>query len=293
MTVTLGDLDIIFLSYNEVYVDLFFEKWKSIFPTIKRVHGVKGLNNAHLKAAELADTDYFLLIDGDAYPLVEQFAEPLSFEINENTIVANLQSIQSVTKTVTPHGALKIINKKAAPDFFNHAKDTCVTYELLDGFSIIDSEPLSIEFTNQTPELAFFAAYKDAILFLRKTRYPVSYIEKIDITKLTGKRQRLWNWLLNGSGEPNGFYSILGAHTAIYHVFTNTIPTTKESLEFFKHENIVIPQLDTYEDMMDRIKSMYAELNIPMIAPTKPETIYTDIQERIISLSSMYAKDTP
>jgi hypothetical protein len=292
MKVTLGDLDVVFLSYNEVYADLFFEKWKTIFPDIKRVHGIKGLNNAHLRAAEISNTDYFILIDGDAYPLVEQFKEELSFDIPDNSTVANLQSIQSVTKTITPHGALKIINKNTAPEFFNRAKDTCVTYELQDGFSIIDSKPLSIEFTNQTPELAFFAAYKDAILFLRKTKHPVSYLDKQDITRLIDKRQRLWDWLLNGCGEPNGFYSILGAHAAIYKVFTKTIPTTRESLEFFKHENIVIPTIETYEDMMNKIKDMYNELKIPMLAPTKPEMVYTDIQERIVSLSSMYAKGT-
>lgn len=287
--IVISDLDAVFLSYDEVYSDFFFEQWKTIFKNIHRVHGISGLNNAHLKACEVVSTDYFVLIDADAFPIKEQFTKSTSFDISEDAIVTNLQSIQGVTKTLTPHGGIKIINKNLAPSFFNRAKNTCVSYELQQGFVVIDSPAMSIEFSNQNASLAFMSAYKDAMLFLRATKDPVTYFEKQDILKLQGKRQRLWAWLTNGGEEPFGFYSILGAHTAIYNVFTKKISTTKESLEHYKQDKIEIPTINSYDDMMKHIIPMYEELDIPMLTPVKPEIVYSDMYERFEFLSQAYS----
>jgi cellulose synthase/poly-beta-1,6-N-acetylglucosamine synthase-like glycosyltransferase len=64
-TIRVTDLDFIFISYrepnaNENYADLL-----NIVPWAKRVHGVKGFDNAHKAAAEKAETDFFISIDGD------------------------------------------------------------------------------------------------------------------------------------------------------------------------------------------------------------------------------------
>jgi len=290
--VTLHEMDAIFLSYDEVYADFFFAQWKQIFKNIQRVHGVDGLNNAHLAACEMATTDYFVLIDADAFPLKDQFGNNLTFDIPDESIVSNLQSIQGVTKSITPHGGIKIINRKLATAFFETAKNTCVSYELQKGFTVIDSPAMSIEFSNQSADLAFASAYKDAVLFLRATIYPVTYLEKQDLRNLQGKRQRLWVWLTNGGDEPFGFYSMLGAHTAVYDVFTKRVATTKESLEHFKRDKIKTPIINSYDDLMAHILPMYEELEIDMMVPTRPTTIRSNLYERFESLSQTYSTGT-
>lgn len=60
-------LDVIFISYNEPNAE---ENWQRVLekaPHAKRVNGVKGIFNAHKAAAELATTDMFYVVDGDAY----------------------------------------------------------------------------------------------------------------------------------------------------------------------------------------------------------------------------------
>ena len=285
-SIALSEVDAVFLSYDEVYADFFFEQWNKIFKNLHRVHGVDGLNNAHLKACEVATTDYFVLIDADAFPIKQQFNNSLAVDIDEDTVVSNLQSIQGVIKTYTPHGGIKIINKKLAPAFFERAKSTCVSYELQHGFAVLDGPAMSIEFSNQSARLSFLSAYKDAMLFLRATIDPVTYLEKQDVLQLQGKRQRLWAWLTNGGEEPFGFYSILGAHTAVYNVFTKRVPTTKESLEYFKHEKVDIPILNSYDDMMKYIIPMYEELDIPMVTPLKPKHIHTNLYDRFESIAN-------
>ncbi len=61
--------DIIFLSYDEPYAEEHWERLKNRFPYAGRVHGVKGILNAHKECAKIARTDYFFVVDGDAYIL--------------------------------------------------------------------------------------------------------------------------------------------------------------------------------------------------------------------------------
>jgi len=58
--------DIVFISYNEPNADTNWQALKSRFPRAKRVHGVKGIHQAHIEAAKQCDTDMFWIVDGDA-----------------------------------------------------------------------------------------------------------------------------------------------------------------------------------------------------------------------------------
>ena len=59
-------LDVIFISYNEPDAEHNWYKVKEKAPWAKRVHGVKGIFEAHKSAAALATTDMFWVVDGDA-----------------------------------------------------------------------------------------------------------------------------------------------------------------------------------------------------------------------------------
>ena len=58
--------DIVFISYNEPNAE---ENWKALvdrFPRAKRVHGIKGIHQAHIEAAKQCETDMFWIVDADA-----------------------------------------------------------------------------------------------------------------------------------------------------------------------------------------------------------------------------------
>jgi hypothetical protein len=57
--------DIFFVSYNEPNADANWERLRSKFPNSKRVHGIKGIHNAHRRCAELSYTSMFWTVDGD------------------------------------------------------------------------------------------------------------------------------------------------------------------------------------------------------------------------------------
>ena len=58
--------DIVFISYNESTADENYALLKARFPMAKRVHGVKGIHQAHIKAAKKCFTKMFWVVDADA-----------------------------------------------------------------------------------------------------------------------------------------------------------------------------------------------------------------------------------
>ena len=58
--------DIVFISYNEPTADENYSALCKRYPNAKRVHGVKGIHQAHIAAAKLATTELFFVVDGDA-----------------------------------------------------------------------------------------------------------------------------------------------------------------------------------------------------------------------------------
>lgn len=59
--------DVIFISYDEVNAQENFKRLKQFAPNAQRVKKVKGILEAHKKAAALAKTDMVWIVDGDAY----------------------------------------------------------------------------------------------------------------------------------------------------------------------------------------------------------------------------------
>jgi hypothetical protein len=58
--------DIIMITYDEVEREKNFQQLLRRFPWAKRIHGIKGIHQAHIEAAKLANTDMFWVVDGDA-----------------------------------------------------------------------------------------------------------------------------------------------------------------------------------------------------------------------------------
>jgi len=72
-TIPVGvEYDIVFISYEEPNAQKNYDDLLTRFPRAKRVHGVKGIHQAHIAAATIAETDMFYVVDGDAQ-IVDDF----------------------------------------------------------------------------------------------------------------------------------------------------------------------------------------------------------------------------
>lgn len=291
-TFTLTDLPAIYKSFDENYADLFFEEWKKIFPNIKRVHGVVGMANSGKAACEAADGEYFVLIDGDSFPLPNAIRTE-TITIPDGYIWHKFQSIQAVTKAVTPHGALAIFHRERGIELCSNAISGTVHCNFQPGFIVVDTIPLSMEFTNQSERGAYLAAYKDCSLFLQKGLDPITYIEKQEIKNLSGKRTRIIPWLVNGADELYGYYSLYGAHKAVYDVFNNSaVHQQRTDIEMFKMKGHEIPVINTHDDLLSLITPFYDELGIEMPFPSRPTgPLVTNMMTRCEQLRQIYDKE--
>lgn len=100
--------DIIFISYNEPTADANFKNLKSKFPRAKRVHGVKGIHQAHIAAAKLAETCMFWVVDGDA-EIVEEFNFDHEVSTYEKDIVHVWRSKNPINDLVYGYGGVKLL----------------------------------------------------------------------------------------------------------------------------------------------------------------------------------------
>jgi hypothetical protein len=64
--------DIVFISYQEPNAEANWARLRARFPFAKRVHGVKGIHQAHIAGAKKCYTDMFWVVDGDA-EIVDDF----------------------------------------------------------------------------------------------------------------------------------------------------------------------------------------------------------------------------
>ena len=77
--IDIADLDCIYLSYDEPNKEQHWAQIKNMVPWAVRVDGVKGSDAAHKAAAELSNTERFILIDGDNLPDPGFFNQTLHF----------------------------------------------------------------------------------------------------------------------------------------------------------------------------------------------------------------------
>lgn len=89
MSVPITNFDIVFLSYDEPNADKNYANLLEKAPWAKRVHGVKGFDNAHKEAARVAETDRFITVDADNIVRDEFFSLELDMDkIGKHDIVS-------------------------------------------------------------------------------------------------------------------------------------------------------------------------------------------------------------
>lgn len=110
-------LDIVFISYDEPNAESNWKKLKDKFPFAKRVHGVKGIANAHIAASKKASTSFFYVLDGDS-SIVDSFNLDFKPDIYESEYVHIWNAFNPACGLTYGYGGLKLFNKK----FFKEVK---------------------------------------------------------------------------------------------------------------------------------------------------------------------------
>ena len=191
--------DVVFLSYNEPFADQNYAKLLERVPNAKRVHGVKGIFNAHKQAAELADTRMFYVVDADAI-LLEDFKFEYFPTVWDEDIVHTWKSKNPINDLIYGYGGLKLFPTKLLRDAQDWRID--FTTSVSEKFKPM---PIAANYTafNTDP----FNTWKSA--FRECTKLSSSIIHR---SKQDENDERLEAWCTKGADRQFGEYAIAGAN---------------------------------------------------------------------------------
>jgi len=190
--------DTIFLSYNEPFADENYEKLLKRIPNAKRVHGVKGIFNAHKKAAEVAETKMFYVVDADAI-LLDEFEFEYFPNFWEEDIVHTWRSKNPINGLVYGYGGLKLfptMHLRNATDwkvdFTTSVSEKFKPMQIVANYTAFNTDP--------------FNTWKSA--FRECTKLSANIIQRGDSIV---NNERLNTWCNVGIENPFGEYAIAGA----------------------------------------------------------------------------------
>ena len=192
------DIDIIFLSYDEPNADDNWQKLKRRYPQAQRVHGIKGIWEAHCECARISKSKHFFLVDGDSVLLSEFDVEK---EINKmglldgNTLV--WRSINPVNNLISGFGCPKLFPKKVFEAPLNSIEISKANSKKYVRVPTIGT----ISHFNTSPLTAWRSAFRDC----------AKLAGGINGENEENRIYRLKIWCTKGEDKPYGKWAILGA----------------------------------------------------------------------------------
>lgn len=192
------DYDIIFISYNEPNADENFNKLINRYPRSKRIHGVKGIHQAHIEAAKLATTDLFWVVDGDAV-IVDDFDFNFAVNFHMRTAVHVWRSCNPINDLEYGYGGVKLLPRNLTLNMDVTSAD--MTTSISRNFRIINKVS-NITAFNTDPFNTWKSAFRECVKLSSRT---------IDRQNDEETTKRLDTWCNIGYDKPFGEYAIRGA----------------------------------------------------------------------------------
>ena len=200
--------DVVFISYNEPNADENYNKLLDTCPRAKRVHGVKGIHQAHINAANLCDTDMIWVVDGDAV-IENNFNFNLVMSSYDIDCVHVWRSLNPINNLEYGNGGVKLLPRQLTLDM--NTKTSDMTTSISKKFKAMNS----ISNTNafNTDEFATWRSAFRECCKLSSRSIERQYEEE---TKL-----RLDTWCSVGIEKPFGIHAIKGAQAGRLYGETN------------------------------------------------------------------------
>jgi hypothetical protein len=190
--------DVVMISYGEQNSNENFNLLKRRFPSAKRIHGVKGIANAHIAAAEICDTDMMWIIDGDA-EVIETFNFNYIVPTNQLDHVHVWRSKNPINDLEYGYGGIKLLPTELTKKLDKTKVD--INTGISQNFKIMKDLSCYTKF-NTSPYESWKSAFRECAKLSSKI-----------ITRQNDNdtETRLNIWCTVGSDRPFGDYAIAGA----------------------------------------------------------------------------------
>ena len=190
--------DIVFISYQEPNADKNYAALKRRFPTAKRIDGVKGIHQAHIKAAKKCFTKMFWVVDADA-KIVPEFN--FEYEVPDDQLdhVHVWRSQNPINDLVYGYGGVKLLPRKMTANMDINKTD--MTTSISNNFRAM-TDISNITAFNTDPFNTWKSAFRECAKLSSKT---------IDRQNEEETNKRLEIWCTLGQDRKFGNYAISGA----------------------------------------------------------------------------------
>ena len=200
--------DVVFISYNEPNADENYKKLIGMCPRAERVHGVKGIHNAHIKAASICDTDMIWIVDGDAI-IEDSFSFDTVMSSYDIDCVHVWQSKNPINNLEYGNGGVKLLPRQLTLNMNVNTSD--MTTSISEKFKTMNTVSNINSFNTDE-----FATWRSAFRECCKLASRVIERQYEEETKL-----RLDTWCSVGGEQPFGAYAIAGAQAGRLYGETN------------------------------------------------------------------------
>ena len=190
--------DIVFISYNELNADENYKKLINKFPRAKRIHGVKGIHQAHIKAASMCNTDMIWVVDGDAV-IEDDFNFDLVMSSYDIDCVHVWRSRNPINNLEYGNGGVKLLPRQLTLDMDVNTSD--MTTSISKKFKAMNTVSNANAF-NTDEFTTWRSAFRECCKLSSRT---------IERQFEEETQQRLDIWCTEGYDAPFGEYAIAGA----------------------------------------------------------------------------------
>ena len=193
--------DIVFISSNEPNADENYNKLTQRYPHAKRVHGVKGIHQAHIAGAELCETEMFWVVDGDA-EILDTFDfdyQIARYDVDGRSTVYVWRSYNPVNSLVYGYGGVKLLPTALTRNVDVNSPD--MTTSISNNFKAVAEMSNKTAF-NTDEFSAWRSGFRECVKLASRA---------IDRQNEEETEFRLNAWCTKGVDKPFGEYAIAGA----------------------------------------------------------------------------------
>ena len=200
--------DIVFISYNELSADDNYASLKTRFPMSKRVHGVKGIHQAHIKAAKKCFTKMFWVVDADA-KIVDSFNFDYVVPDHQLDHVHVWRSVNPVNSLEYGYGGVKLLPRLLTANMDTSKTD--MTTSISDNFKPM-SDIANITAFNTDEFSTWRSAFRECAKLASRTIIG-------QVNEETEERLRVWTTKAKGKFSQ---YALRGANAGMEFGNTNS-----------------------------------------------------------------------
>jgi len=267
--VRISDLDFVYISFREPNKEQNWADLKNKVPWAKRVDGVVGFDSAHKAAADIAETDFFISVDGDNIIDERFLLQTLDWTKTDKKAVHRWKAKNNVNGLIYGNGGV-----------VGWDRETCMNMKTHEN---ADSEENQIDFCWGVPHENLHNCYsKTMINGSEEQCFVAGYREGVKMSTEKGKPfgsenfkniwpenlKRLSTWCTVGADTEHGKYAMLGARMGCFYTVLENYNTKlymvrdlDSMLEYFKG---VVDRDDVDDQLVMFGNSLRQQLDMPV-----------------------------